>query len=40
VRGMTRDGDAYVNEAYGKTAATIDLTVNGGVGEIDLIAEP
>ncbi len=40
VRGLTRDGDAYVNEAYGKTPATIDLTVNGGVGEIDLIAEP
>ena len=40
VRGLTRDGDAYVNQAYGKTPATIDLTVNGGVGEIDLIAEP
>lgn len=40
VRGLTRDGDAYVNEAYGKTPATIELTVNGGVGEIDLIAEP
>lgn len=39
VRGLTRDGDAYVNAAYGKTPATIDLTVNGGVGEIDLIGE-
>lgn len=40
VRGLTRDGDAYVNEAYGKTPATIDMSVNGGVGQIDLIAEP
>ncbi len=39
VRGLTRDGDAYVNEAYGKTPETIDMTVNGGVGEIDLIGE-
>jgi hypothetical protein len=39
-RGMTRDGDAYVNAAYGKTPATIELTVHGGVGEINLLAEP
>jgi len=37
--GLLRDGDAYVNEAYGKTAATIELNVSGGVGEIDLIQE-
>lgn len=39
-RGMTRDGDAYVNAAYGKTPATIEMTVHGGVGEINLLAEP
>jgi hypothetical protein len=38
-RGMTRDGDAYVNAAYGKTPVTIEMTVHGGVGEIDLWAE-
>ena len=34
--GLTRQGDEYVNAAYGKTPATIDLTVHGGIGEIDL----
>jgi hypothetical protein len=38
-RGMTRDGDAYVNAAYGKSPVTIELTVHGGVGEINLLAE-
>ncbi len=37
--GLKRDGDAYVNDAYGKTPATIDLTVHGGVGEINLVEE-
>jgi N-terminal domain of toast_rack, DUF2154/LiaI-LiaF-like transmembrane region len=39
-RGMTRDGDAYVNAAYGKTPVTIEMTVHGGVGEINLLVEP
>jgi len=38
-RGLMREGDAYVNEGYGKTASTIELNVSGGVGEIDLIEE-
>jgi len=37
--GFERDGGAYVNGVYGKTPATIDLTVHGGVGEIDLVEE-
>jgi len=37
--GLQRDGDAYVNAAYGKTPASIDLTVHGGVGQIELIGE-
>jgi predicted membrane protein len=37
--GLQRDGDAYVNAAYGKTPASIDLTIEGGVGEINLVAE-
>ncbi|HTZ73559.1 MAG TPA: toast rack family protein [Candidatus Aquilonibacter sp.] len=36
VTGLTKQGDEYVNAAYGKTTATIDLTVHGGIGEIDL----
>ena len=38
-RGLTRDGSAYVNEAYGKSPTTIELTIHGGVGEIRLIEE-
>ena len=34
--GMTKDDDDYVNSAYGKTPATITLTIQGGVGSIDL----
>jgi hypothetical protein len=39
VSGLTKDGDAYVNAAYGKSPTTIDLTVQGGIGEIDLDQE-
>lgn len=35
--GLTRQGDAYVNAAYGKSAKNIEMNVHGGVGEIDLI---
>jgi len=38
--GLTRDGDDYVNDALGKSPATIRLKVEGGVGEIDLEAGP
>lgn len=37
--GLQRDGDAYVNAAYGKTPATINLSVAGGVGEVNLYSE-
>ena len=37
--GLTRDGGEYVNAAYGKSPVTIDLTVQGGVGEIVLTQE-
>jgi hypothetical protein len=39
VSGLTKQGDEYVNAVYGKTPATIDLTVHGGIGEIDLNEE-
>jgi hypothetical protein len=38
-RGLTKQGDEYVNAAYGKTPVSIDLTVEGGVGEINLRQE-
>jgi hypothetical protein len=36
VHGLKRDGDAYVNEAYGKSPITVKVHVEGGVGEINL----
>jgi hypothetical protein len=38
--GLKRDGDAYTNDAYGKTPVTIHLKVEGGVGTINLTEEP
>ncbi len=38
--GLRHQDDEYTNEAYGKTPATIRLTVQGGVGQISLIEEP
>lgn len=40
VRGLKRDGDSYTNDAYGKSAATIHLKVQGGIGQITLNVEP
>ncbi len=39
VRGMKREGNRWVNDAYGTSKTTIRLTVNGGIGEIDIRAE-
>ena len=38
--GLRNDGDDYMNDAYGKSPATIHLKVEGGVGRINLIEEP
>jgi len=40
VRGLKHDGDSYINDAYGKSPATIHLKVEGGIGEITLTQEP
>jgi hypothetical protein len=37
--GFHRDGDEYVNDAYGKSPATIHLKVQGGIGRISLSEE-
>jgi N-terminal domain of toast_rack, DUF2154/Domain of unknown function (DUF5668) len=37
-QGLQRNGDEYVNDAYGKTPATIRLKIEGGVGSISLIS--
>jgi hypothetical protein len=36
VHGLTKQGDEYVNDALGKTPTSIDLNVQGGIGQIDL----
>jgi hypothetical protein len=38
--GLRHDGEEYINDAYGHTAATIRIRVQGGVGRINLVQEP
>ena len=33
---LMQKGDAFVNEAYGKTPVTLDIEVKGGIGQINL----
>jgi hypothetical protein len=33
---LQRKGDFFVNDAYGKSAVTLDVNVEGGIGEINL----
>jgi hypothetical protein len=37
--GLHRDGDMYVNDAYGKSKNSIHMVVKGGIGEIQLEQE-
>ena len=37
--GLTRDGDDYINDVFGKTPATIELTIEGGIGSVSLLSE-
>ena len=37
--GLTRDGDDYVNDVVGKTPATIELTIEGGIGSVSLLLD-
>jgi hypothetical protein len=34
--GLQKQGDAYVNDQFGKSPVTLEIEVEGGVGEIDL----
>ena len=38
--GLTKTGGAYVNEAYGKSAVTIDVDIDAGIGSLDLRCDP
>jgi len=39
VDGLRHDGDYYVNDAYGKSPVAMNVTVEGGIGEIRLRQE-
>jgi hypothetical protein len=34
--GLQREGDSYVNDAYGESEVTLEVDVQGGVGQINL----
>ncbi len=38
--GLTKTGGAYVNEAYGKSAVTIEVDIDAGIGSLDLRCDP
>jgi len=38
-RGLKREGDAYVNDAYGSSGVAVRLDIQGGIGEINLETE-
>jgi hypothetical protein len=37
--GLTKQGGAYVNEAYGRSAVTIEVDIDAGIGSLDLRVE-
>jgi hypothetical protein len=39
VRGLRKEGDHWVREAYDQASAKIRLDINGGIGEIKVIAD-
>ncbi|MDQ3291321.1 MAG: toast rack family protein [Bacteroidota bacterium] len=34
--GLKKQGNYYVNDAYGKTPHSVDITINGGLGNVEL----
>lgn len=39
IDGLTSEGDYYVNDAYGQSDVTLDVSVRGGVGQLTIQAE-
>jgi predicted membrane protein len=39
-RGLVKEGGVYTNEAYGKSAVTIEVEVSAGIGSLDLRVGP
>jgi hypothetical protein len=38
--GLTKQGGAYVNDAYGKSPITIEVDIDAGIGSLDLRCDP
>ena len=38
-RGLVKRDGGYVNDAYGKSAVTIDIRIKAGIGSVDLVAD-
>lgn len=36
-QGLIKQGDAYVNDAYGRSQVSIEVDINAGIGSIDLL---
>ncbi len=36
-KGFSKSGDSYTNSAYGKSKATVNIQVEGGLGEVNLM---
>ena len=34
--GLNRSGNVYTNDAYGESEVTLEIRIDGGVGEINL----
>jgi predicted membrane protein len=35
-RGLQKDGNTYTNDAYGESAVTLRIEIEGGIGDIRL----
>jgi hypothetical protein len=40
VDGLTRDGDAWVNDLWGKAGISVRVNIEGGIGEVDIETVP
>jgi hypothetical protein len=40
VHGLRKEGDAYINDAYGRSPVTIEIDIDAGIGSLDLRCDP
>jgi hypothetical protein len=39
VSGLSREGGAWINEAYGESDTTLDVDIQAGIGEIEVVSD-